>query len=91
MALSKKDKEIYLRAAERIVIKLSDHACCAISSVANEIEGGGYYTRHPLRIKFAEYFQPEPRFVGGGWFGDYTEENQLARSLALLSMLYCEE
>lgn len=93
MALSKQDKQIYLRAAESIAENESGYACCAISEAVNEIEGSEYDANHRLRLKFATYFQPKFGFEedGVGWFGLYTEENQLARSLALLSMLYCEE
>jgi hypothetical protein len=93
--MKEQDKEIYLMAAEKIALGENNYACCAISGAASEIKGGEYNPEHPLRKKFEEYFYPGfdniVNNIDCGWFGYFTEKNQVARSLALLSMLYCGE
>ena len=70
-----KKRDMYIRASEKIVNRDNFVACAAIKRA-------GLKTH-----EFVKIFKPRNYKVGDKWFGCTTiEENQLARSLALLFM-----
>lgn len=68
-------REKYIKASERIV--LGNNFLCCTSIAALGLKNG----------KFEEYFKPSWADYDSEWFGsEEVEENQIARSLALLFM-----
>ena len=79
------NSQIYKKAAEGIVNNKIRFACDSLTleiSRIQEIKDRNW----ELRDLFKIYFKPEPKWIYPNWFGAFTEENQLARSLALLFM-----
>ena len=78
---------IYRKAAERIASGESDFACIAIEDLSES-----QLQPSLAELSFSEYFKPEDTLDILPWFGfTYDEENQLARSLALLFMAEIEK
>ena len=78
---------IYRKAAKLIASGDCDFACVAIAYLS---ESKDPYS--PEELSFAKYFKPKDTYFNLPWFGDWNdEENQLARSLALLFMAEIEK
>lgn len=72
--------KVYRRAAERIASGESYLACIAIGDTESS-------HRAKAEFIFAEFFQPRSIFGHQAWFGySDIQQNQMARSLALLLM-----
>ena len=83
------NKQIYKEAARRIAEGESNFSCNAVSvSVPLEVFEE---TQHRLIQDYERIFKPNQKDSDGIWFGlEIYEENQLARSLALLFMAEME-
>lgn len=82
---------VYKKAAIKLFDGYTDYACHAIDNACN------YMPDNIFLDKFENYFKPRQNLNldddidNQGWYGSPNDENQLARSLALLFMEQIEK